>query len=122
MTGRKLRLARADAGHGARLITPRGAGGELQDHAGAGLADRLRDLDCQPCPPAGQMPPAFASLPEIDMHAGSPGIEGFARRLRQFLGRYRNRMLARVCQNPGEGTGGNSFLHPRSSQSRLTQA
>ncbi len=113
VAGGDLGPARPQAGDRPRLVAPHDAGGEVQDHPRAGLADGGRHLDRQRRVPAGQMPAPRALLAEMHMHADRARLPGLPRAGGEFGGRHRHRMAARIGQDPGQRAGDDRLLGHR---------
>ena len=85
VAGRHLRLGFAHAIERALIVRSRRARGVIDDHAGAGLTDRLLDLAGHTDLPRRQMALARRLLAQMNMHDAGAGIEGGPGLARHFL-------------------------------------
>ena len=94
----------------ALVVRPGGAGGVVDDHARAGLADRLLDFAGHGDLPGRQMPLARRLLAQMDMHHAGAGVERGLGLARHFLRGNRHVMLFGIGQHAVQRAGDDSLV------------
>ena len=110
VAGGHFRPGLAHAIERALIVGPGRSRGVIDDHARAGLADRLLDLAGDGDLPGRQMSLARRLLAQMDMHHAGAGVEGGFRLARHFLRRNRDVMLLRVGQHAVQRAGDDSLV------------